>query len=125
MELTREITVNINGTTYELPKRTPAIAKKFGEFNNSFNTFDDVKIHYMALEVIEKVLGEEAIEEIFGTTDKDEISTIDSLLVVKELDNAYMNPVVEQQMRQVKDTMKPMENAVGGSKVLSELIKHA
>lgn len=88
-----KLTVAIDGNSYDLPKRTPAIAKKFDEFNEVFSQGNDVKTHYKACDVIEAVLGKDNMKEIFETTDREKISTLDSVLAVKRIDDAYMEPI--------------------------------
>jgi len=89
------ITIELKSGSYELPQRTPAIAKKFDEFNSIFNLGNDVKTHYKACEVIEHLLGKECLEAEFGTSDKEEISTIDSVILLKRIDDEYLAPMLE------------------------------
>lgn len=82
----------LNDKTYNLPPRTPKIAKLFDGLNGS-NT--DVEYHYKSLSIIEGVLGKAALKEIFGTSNKEEISVIDSLIVAKKIDEKYLEPLKE------------------------------
>lgn len=94
MELKREYQIVLEGEFYSLPKRTVAIAKKFDEFN-SLSGQDDVRLHYKALEIIELLLGKEAISKLFGTTNKDDIDIISSILTLKAIDDVYLSPLKE------------------------------
>ena len=89
--------VHIEGAAFELPPRTPKIAKKFDEYNVVLAQGNDVKTHYKACELIKELLGSEAMVDLFGTDNKEEISTIDSVLTLKIIDDAYLAPITEFQ----------------------------
>lgn len=93
MQLKKDISIVVEGNSFELPPRTIKVAKMFDEFNQ---LKEDVKMHYKALEIIKFLLGGEAIEKIFGTQNIDEISTVDSILVLKAIDVEYMRPLNDE-----------------------------
>lgn len=88
----------LNDKEFELPKRTPKIAKLFDEFNATFGE-GDVKVHNSAMKVLESTIGREGIKEVFGTADSDQISVVESAIAVKEIDDVYMAPLTEYMMR--------------------------
>lgn len=104
--------ITLEGKTYELPNRTPKVAKQFDEFNELVGV-NDVKTHYKAVAIIESLLGREALNEIFGTTDKEQIGTIDSILVVKQIDDEYLKPIKEYaRQKESEDLNTPAMTAI-------------
>lgn len=97
--------INLNGHVYELPKRVPKVAKLFDDFNKAFSSESDTAIHYKAMAVLEGTIGRDAIKELFGTTDKEQISVVDSAMTVKEIDDAYMAPLTEYSRRKEAEAL--------------------
>lgn len=87
--------IEVEGNRYPLPLRTPKIAKKFDDYNVVVNNESDVKIHYKACELIKELIGVDAMQEIFGTSNKEEICTTDSVLLVRMIDDVYLAPITE------------------------------
>lgn len=86
--------ITLNGKEYELPKRTPKIARLFDGFKGAFDE-GDVQIHNKAVKVLEATIGSEGLREVFGTADPEQISVIESALTVKQIDDVYLAPLVE------------------------------
>lgn len=111
--------VRFNEKTYELPARTPKVAKLFDDLNGQTN---DVQLHYKAIAIIEGVLGKTAIKEIFGTSDKEQISVIDSVITAKQIDDVYLEPLREyERQRQAEEMNSPSFSAV--SEMLENVAK--
>ncbi len=94
--------IRLNEKTYELPKRTPKIAKLFDDLNGETS---DVEMHYKSIAIIEAVLGKTSIKEIFGTSDRDQISVIDSVITAKKIDDIYLEPLREYEMQRQSEEM--------------------
>lgn len=112
--------VELNGNSYELPKRTPKIARTFDDFNAVLAVGNDVKTHYKACEVLDELVG---LKEIFGTADKEEISTIDSLLALKKMDDAYMAPVKEYERKKEYDMLDKINELGASVAAIERLVK--
>ena len=94
----------LNDKEFELPKRTPKIAKLFDEFNVTFGE-GDVKVHNSAMKVLEATIGREGIKEVFGTADSDQISVVESAIAVKEIDDVYMAPLMAYMRKKEAEEM--------------------
>lgn len=94
----------LNDKEFELPKRTPKIAKLFDEFNATFGE-GDVKVHNSAMKVLEATIGREGIKEVFGTADSDQISVVESAIAVKEIDDVYMAPLMAYMRKKEAEEM--------------------
>ena len=109
--------ITINDKVYELPVRNAKIAKLFDDLNGQTS---DVQMHYKAITIIEGVLGKNAIKEIFGTSDKEQISVVDSVMTAKRIDDVYLEPLREyERQRQAEEMNTPAYTA------LSELLANA
>lgn len=109
----------LNDKNYELPLRTPKVAKLFDDFSAQTEG-GDVQMHYKACAVIEGVLGRAALKEIFGTSDREQISVVDSVIAVKMIDDVYMAPLRElEKQRQAEEMNSPSYTA------LSEMLANA
>lgn len=96
--------ITLNGKEYELPKRTPKIARLFDDFKGAFDE-GDVQIHNKAMKVLEATIGNEGLRDVFGTADSEQISVIDSVLIVKQIDDVYLAPLVEYTRRKESEEM--------------------
>lgn len=112
--------VEINGNSFELPKRTPKIARKFDDFNAILAMGNDVKTHYKACEVLDELIG---LKEVFGTSDKEDISTVDSLLALKKVDDAYMAPVKEYEREKEFDMLDKINELGASVAAIERLVK--
>lgn len=115
--------VEINGNSYELPVRTPKIARKFDEFNDVISRGNDVKTHYKACEILEDILGKTAFTEAFGTSDKESISTVDSILAVKIVDDTYLAPIREYEMSRENDMLDKINDLGASVAAIERLVK--
>jgi hypothetical protein len=94
----------LNDKEFELPKRTPKIAKLFDEFNATFGE-GDVKVHNSAMKVLEATIGREGIKDVFGTADSEQISVVESAIAVKEIDDVYMAPLMAYMRKKEAEEM--------------------
>lgn len=94
----------LNDREFELPKRTPKIAKLFDEFNTTFGE-GDVKVHNSAMKVLDATIGRDGIKEVFGTADPEQISVVDSAIAVKEIDDVYMAPLMAYMRKKEAEEM--------------------
>ena len=115
--------VELQGNSYELPARTPKIARKFDEFNQVLALGKDVKTHYKACEILEDLLGRDKLAEIFGTSDKEAISTIDTMLAVKKIDDTYLEPIKSYEMEKEKDMLDKINDLGASVAAIERLVK--
>lgn len=116
--------VELMGNSYELPKRTPKIARKFDEFNDVFSKGNDVKSHYKACEILEELLGKEIITELFGTTDKEDICTVDSMLALKKIDDAYLEPIREYDLSKGNEVFDKINDLGASVSAIEKMMKN-
>lgn len=115
--------VELQGNSYELPARTPKIARKFDEFNQVLALGNDVKTHYKACEILEDLLGKDTLAEVFGTSDKEAISTIDTMLAVKKIDDTYLEPIKSYEMEKEKDMLDKINDLGASVAAIERLVK--
>ena len=115
-----EYTIIVNGRSYDLPKKTLAIAEKIDEILK----IDSVKGYsvrqkFEKLHVfVKKLAGEEQAAEMFGSSNLSEIDLSELTLAVRKVVDAYERPIADYDMEQQKEklSMIPMEKIVSMTK---------
>lgn len=114
-----EYTVIINGKSYDLPKKTIAVAESLEEVLKVDSTNLKIRQKMEKLHRFSKdLLGEDNVKEILGTDDLEEADTSALAMLVLNINEAYEKPVTEYRT----DKMREAFNGIPTEK-LSSLTK--
>lgn len=86
--------LNYDGNTYELAKKTLAIAKK-EDLMARATTLEDA--YRKQFDYAMEVLGDESFKKIFGSNNLNDIDLVLLTYICNEIDTAYMERINEQQ----------------------------
>lgn len=93
-----QYTVIFNHKSYDLPKKTMAIWEDLDLiFKLDSTNLPNREKYKKMIEFIAKLVGQEAIEEIFGTEELDEMDLNDITLAIFKVRDAYENPLANYQ----------------------------
>lgn len=114
-----EYTVIVNGKSYDLPKKTIAVAESLEEVLKVDSTNLKIRQKMEKLHRFSKdLLGEDNVKEILGTDDLEEADTSALAMLVLNINEAYEKPVTEYRT----DKMREAFNGIPTEK-LSSLTK--
>ena len=114
-----EYTVIVNGKSYDLPKKTIAVAESIEEVLKVDSTNLKIRQKMEKLHRFSKdLLGEDNVKEILGTDDLEEADTSALAMLVLNINEAYEKPVTEYRT----DKMREAFNGIPTEK-LSSLTK--
>ena len=114
-----EYTVIVNGKSYDLPKKTIAVAESLEEVLKVDSTNLKIRQKMEKLHRFSKdLLGEDNVKEILGTDDLEEADTSALAMLVLNINEAYEKPVTEYRT----DKMREPFNGIPTEK-LSSLTK--
>ena len=114
-----EYTVIVNGKSYDLPKKTIAVAESLEEVLKVDSTNLKIRQKMEKLHRFSKdLLGEDNVKEILGTDDLEEADTSALAMLVLNINEAYEQPVTEYRT----DKMREAFNGIPTEK-LSSLTK--
>ena len=114
-----EYTVIVNGKSYDLPKKTIAVAESLEEVLKVDSTNLKIRQKMEKLHRFSKdLLGEDNVKEILGTDDLEEVDTSALAMLVLNINEAYEKPVTEYRT----DKMREAFNGIPTEK-LSSLTK--
>ena len=114
-----EYTVIVNGKSYDLPKKTIAVAESLEEVLKVDSTNLKIRQKMEKLHRFSKdLLGEDNVKEILGTDDLEEADTSALAILVLNINEAYEKPVTEYRT----DKMREAFNGIPTEK-LSSLTK--
>ena len=114
-----EYTVIVNGKSYDLPKKTIAVAESLEEVLKVDSTHLKIRQKMEKLHRFSKdLLGEDNVKEILGTDDLEEADTSALAMLVLNINEAYEKPVTEYRT----DKMREAFNGIPTEK-LSSLTK--
>ena len=114
-----EYTVIVNGKSYDLPKKTIAVAESLEEVLKVDSTNFKIRQKMEKLHRFSKdLLGEDNVKEILGTDDLEEADTSALAMLVLNINEAYEKPVTEYRT----DKMREAFNGIPTEK-LSSLTK--
>lgn len=114
-----EYTIIVNGKSYDLPKKTIAVAESLEEVLKVDSTNLKIRQKMEKLHRFSKdLLGEDNVKEILGTDDLEEADTSALAMLVLNINEAYEKPVTEYRT----DKMREAFNGIPTEK-LSSLTK--
>ena len=114
-----EYTVIVNGKSYDLPKKTIAVAESLEEVLKVDSTNLKIRQKMEKLHRFSKdLLGEDNVKEILGTDDLEDVDTSALAMLVLNINEAYEKPVTEYRT----DKMREAFNGIPTEK-LSSLTK--
>ena len=121
-----QYTVIFNHKSYDLPKKTMAIWEDLDLILklDSTNLPNREKYKKM-IEFIAKLVGQEAIVEIFGTEDLDEMDLNDITLAIFKVRDAYENPLANYQVEKSSEALSriPLDKLQSISKLMDTASK--
>lgn len=90
-----EYTIIVNGQSYDLPKKTIDVVSELDEvLKVDSNTRITIKQKYERLHIFMKhLVGADAVKEMFGSEDLNDIDLSELTLAVKKVVDAYDSPV--------------------------------
>lgn len=111
-----EYTVIVNGKSYDLPKKTIAVAESLDEVLKVDSTNLKIRQKMEMLHRFSKnILGEENVKEILGTDDLEKADTSALAVLVLNINEAYEKPVTEYKT----DRMREAFNGIPTEKLTS------
>ena len=111
-----EYTVIVNGKSYDLPKKTIAVAESLDEVLKVDSTNLKIRQKMEMLHRFSKnILGEENVKEILGTDDFEKADTSALAVLVLNINEAYEKPVTEYKT----DRMREAFNGIPTEKLTS------
>ena len=114
-----DYTVIVNGKSFDLPKKTIAVAESLEEVLKVDSTNLKIRQKMEKLHRFSKdLLGEDNVKEILGTDDLEEVDTSALAMLVLNINEAYEKPVTEYRT----DKMREAFNGIPTEK-LSSLTK--
>ncbi len=111
-----EYTVIVNGKSYDLPKKTIAVAESLDEVLKVDSTNLKIRQKMEMLHRFSKnILGEENVKEILGTDELEKVDTSALAVLVLNINEAYEKPVTEYKT----DRMREAFNGIPTEKLIS------
>lgn len=111
-----EYTVIVNGKSYDLPKKTIAVAESLDEVLKVDSTNLKIRQKMEMLHRFSKnILGEENVKEILGTDELEKVDTSALAVLVLNINEAYEKPVTEYKT----DRMREAFNGIPTEKLTS------
>lgn len=97
-----EYVIVVNGRSYDLPKKTMEVVENLDEVLtvDSIKGFTVRQKFEKCHKFIQNLLGKEAAEEMFGSSDITKIDLTEVTLVIQKINAAYLEPIERQQMAQ-------------------------
>nr|DAS02961.1 MAG TPA: hypothetical protein [Caudoviricetes sp.] len=121
-----QYTVIFNRKSYDLPKKTMAIWEDLDSiFKLDATNLPNREKYKKMIEFIAKLVGQEAIEEIFGTEDLDEMDLNDITLAIFKVRDAYENPLANYQTEKNSESLRqiPLDKLQSLSKLMDTASK--
>ena len=121
-----QYTVIFNRKSYDLPKKTMAIWEDLDSiFKLDSTNLPNREKYKKMIEFIAKLVGQEAIEEIFGTEDLDEMDLNDIALAIFKVRDAYENPLANYQTEKNSESLRqiPLDKLQSLSKLMDTASK--
>lgn len=121
-----QYTVIFNRKSYDLPKKTMAIWEDLDSiFKLDATNLPNREKYKKMIEFIAKLVGQEAIEEIFGTEDLDEMDLNDIALAIFKVRDAYENPLANYQTEKNSESLRqiPLDKLQSLSKLMDTASK--
>ena len=111
-----DYTVIVNGKSFDLPKKTIAVAESLEEVLKVDSTNLKIRQKMEKLHRFSKdLLGEDNVKEILGTDDLEEVDTSALAMLVLNINEAYEKPVTEYRT----DKMREAFNGIPTEKLSS------
>ena len=121
-----QYTVIFNRKSYDLPKKTMAIWEDLDLiFKLDTTNLPNREKYKKMIEFIAKLVGQEAIEEIFGTEELDEMDLNDITLAIFKVRDAYENPLANYQAEKSSEALSqiPLDKLQSISKLMDTASK--
>nr|DAR79554.1 MAG TPA: hypothetical protein [Caudoviricetes sp.] len=121
-----QYTVIFNHKSYDLPKKTMAIWEDLDLiFKLDSTNLPNREKYKKMIEFIAKLVGQEAIVEIFGTEDLDEMDLNDITLAIFKVRDAYENPLANYQVEKSSEALSqiPLDKLQSISKLMDTASK--
>ena len=121
-----QYTVIFNRKSYDLPKKTMAIWEDLDSiFKLDSTNLPNREKYKKMIEFIAKLVGQEAIEEIFGTEELDEMDLNDITLAIFKVRDAYENPLANYQTEKNSESLRqiPLDKLQSLSKLMDTASK--
>lgn len=121
-----QYTVIFNHKSYDLPKKTMAIWEDLDLiFKLDSTNLPNREKYKKMIEFIAKLVGQEAIEEIFGTEELDEMDLNDITLAIFKVRDAYENPLANYQAEKNSESLSqiPLDKLQSISKLVDTASK--
>ena len=121
-----QYTVIFNRKSYDLPKKTMAIWEDLDLiFKLDSTNLPNREKYKKMIEFIAKLVGQEAIEEIFGTEELDEMDLNDITLAIFKVRDAYENPLANYQAEKNSESLSqiPLDKLQSISKLVDTASK--
>lgn len=121
-----QYTVIFNHKSYDLPKKTMAIWEDLDLiFKLDSTNLPNREKYKKMIEFIAKLVGQEAIEEIFGTEELDEMDLNDITLAIFKVRDAYENPLANYQSEKSSEALSqiPLDKLQSISKLMDTASK--
>jgi len=116
-------TLFYNGKRYDLPKKTMAIVEKEDLMHTKSASL--VEAYQKQFDYIKALFSEEVINDIFGTSDLDEIDMTELTLVCNMVHSAYMQKIVEHQKKEseMMANNKALEKIISVGKSVEKMME--